>query len=71
MTKEQLQEKVEFLQNEINRQDAKINQMENLAFYMRDAARAEVYDQIFQAIRDLVDRGGEINISSKGILKSE
>ena len=69
MTKEQLQDKVEYLQSEINRQTTKINAMENTAFYMRDAARAEVYDNIFTALRELIDRGGEIRITSNGIFK--
>ena len=69
MTKEQLQEKIEYLQSEINRQTTKINAMENTAFYMRDAARAEVYDNIFTALRELIDRGGEIRITSNGIFK--
>lgn len=71
MTKEQLQDKVEYLQSELNRQTTKINQMENTAFYMRDAARAEVYDQIFDALRELIARGGELRITSDGIIKSE
>lgn len=69
MTKEQLQDKIEYLQSEINRQTTKINAMENTAFYMRDAARAEVYDNIFTALRELIDRGGEIRITSNGIFK--
>lgn len=69
MTKEQLQDKIEYLQSEINRQTTRIQQMENVAFYMRDAARAEVYDSIFTALRELIDRGGEIRITSNGIFK--
>ena len=69
MTKEQLQEKVECLLKEIDRQTTKINGMETTAFYMRDAAKAEVYDQIFSALRELIDRGGEIRITSNGIFK--
>lgn len=63
MTKEQLQAEVDRLMKEVNRQTEKINQMENVGFYLGRAEQCNVYERIAESLRDLIDRGGFVIIS--------
>lgn len=60
MTKEQMEKEIKRLENELRKEQEKVEALENFRFYEGQVERCRLYDEIFDFIKHYLDRGGEI-----------
>lgn len=60
MTKEQMEKEIKRLENELRKEQEKVEALENHRFYEGQVERCRLYDEIFDFVKHCLDRGGEI-----------
>lgn len=65
MTYDELSRKLFTLEEELRDKDAQLRDMDLRIITEMRAARADLYDEVFSSIRQLLDQGGEIILRSK------